>query len=110
MNQPEASRFLKRFYRVLRQDEVCIKLVKDLKYDKPKPISGLWDPTQGKRAEVSLNPNKRRYGGIVSTLIHELLHQIEYNRSHKWIFEKEKEIYNALSDRQLTNLLGRAFK
>lgn len=118
MTKEEATKYLRRFYDAIRRDpKLRVKIQKgmrtsdfeDFKKFQDKEITGLYDPIPKGRYKIFANPNKRRRGTMVSTIIHELLHHIEYDKSHKWLVPKEIAIYKALSNRQLTNLMKRVF-
>lgn len=104
MTQHEAKNILRRMYRILNhREDIRIKLATEI------PEHGTVNFYCDKPAVIQLNPNRRGAGGIVSTLIHELLHIVFYDDPEYKICEKEKQMYRLLSDRQLTNLLRKTF-
>jgi len=119
MTHEDATKWLHRFYRAMKQPQVRARIKRDMKYGEyddldscknpDKTFTGLHDPFDNV-CRISLNPNKRRAGGIVRAVIHELLHEVENDKPHTWINPMELAIYEALSDRQLTNLMKKVFR
>jgi hypothetical protein len=101
MSPKEASRKLQTIYRLMREGTIVIKLNKNLPHF--AQVEFFED-----HYEITLNPTLQCKGGIVSSLLHELLHCIYYDSSETEILRMEKEMYNALTNRQLTNLMRRA--
>ena len=58
---------------------------------------------------IRINPSRRRYGMCVKVIIHELIHHLKYGWTEEKVKEHENLIYEALSDRQLWNLMKRVF-
>lgn len=56
-----------------------------------------------------LNPDKPwlTRGGFMSTIVHEAIHLVDMEIPEKEVARLEREIFKALSDRQLANLLKR---
>ena len=102
MTHEKATRTLRKIYRVLAKPE-------DLKIsiDRKIPEHGIVHFYSTKPAQLKLNPSRRSTGGIVSTVIHELLHIVYFGMSERKIRVLEKQVYQNLTDRQLTNLLKR---
>lgn len=70
-----------------------------------------WDP-EIDTLKIQLNPEYKKKGGynnIVKSLIHEMLHAVYPRKSEDWVLDMENAMYDALSDRQLSNLLKRVF-
>jgi len=119
MTHKEATNYLRRFYYSINTDPSVRAVLKRNMVDptgtrKRKVfgisglITGLYDPN-AKKNKIHLNPSRQRFGGIVKACIHELLHHIHYDKNEVWVLQKETEIYDALSDRQLTNLMRKIF-
>ena len=100
MTRAEATKILHKMYRVLRDETLKVSINRkiqifgDIDYD--------WD-----YAKIRLNPDRMGKGGIISTAIHEFLHYLDPRAKEYIISKREKEVYGALSDRQLTNLVKR---
>ena len=124
MSHWEASNWLRRFYWALdHHNDLGFRIRKDLtdpeKRVKRKVfgihglISGLYEPDiknrQGIKHLISLNPSRRRYGGIVKIAIHETIHHIKAEWNEGKVKEHENLIYEALTDKQLWNLMKRVF-
>ena len=125
MSHWEASNWLRRIYYALdHHDDLRIKFRKDFTdpekrinattYGVKHNITGLYEAHDlmgdGKKGiDITINPSRRRYGMIPKVIIHEMLHHIK----GEWTEEKTKEyenlIYEALTDRQLWNLMKRVF-
>lgn len=117
MSHYEASLWLRRFYYALdHHPDLNVHFQKDMVDPEGRinatyfgikgVISGLYDPpTQS----IFLNPSRRRYGGVVKVLIHELLHHVEKDWNEEQVEMHENLIYEALTDRQLWNLMKRVF-
>jgi hypothetical protein len=99
MDKKEATRELYKMYRVLK--DASVKVAINRKIEAFGCIS--WD--DGGDTAVDLNPNKAVKGGIISTAIHELLHYTHYDWPEWMVNKKENEIYDNLSDKQLSNLI-----
>lgn len=102
MTPKQATRILYKMSRVLDDfDDLRISI------DRTIEEHGKVTFYASKPAQLKLNPSRRGVGGIVSTLIHELLHVVYFNAPESRIRKLEKEVYENLTDRQLTNLLKR---
>lgn len=100
MDRAEATKILHKMYRVLRDEAIKVSINRKI---------GIFGDIyyEDERTKIRLNPDRLGKGGIVSTAIHELLHYLDYEAKEYVISKREKEVYKALSDRQLTNLLKR---
>lgn len=97
-----ATATLYKFYRILEnKEEIRFELNRKIKHC--GEISFWVDAP----AMILVNPDKRTKGGIMSTIIHELLHIIYPDDSEPEILRLEKIMYKHLTDRQLTNLFKR---
>lgn len=97
-----ATKTLYKFYNILkRKDEIKLELNRKIRYC--GEVSFWVDAP----AMILVNPDKRTKGGIMSTIIHELLHIVYAQESEKEILRLEKIMYKNLTDRQLTNLFKR---
>ncbi len=102
MTRKEATKLLYKIYRILEDEEVKVSL--------NRRIRAHGDVTfmPGNPAiRVRVNPSRRGRGGILGTLLHELLHIVFFDFPEYEISRLEKEMFRALSDRQLANLLKR---
>ena len=100
MTREEATKILHKMYRVLRDENLRVAISRKI------GIYGDVNYTEDS-AKIRLNPDRMGKGGIVSTSIHELLHTLDYDAKEYVISRQEREVYAALSDRQLTNLMRR---
>ena len=57
---------------------------------------------------IELNPNKSGKS-FIKTIIHECLHLAYWNEKEKQILKWENDMFELLSDRQVTNLLRRLY-
>jgi len=123
----EASLYLRRFYYALEhhRDKLLMQFEKDLvdpdgditwvKYGVKGNISGMhqvhFDPENGKPIAfiIKINPSRRRYGSLPKVFIHELLHHIEPDWNEEQVVMHENLIYEALTNRQLWNLMRKIF-
>lgn len=109
MTKDRATRVLYRYYRLLEDKELKIFLEKNLRWPKyPREICGYF-VVGNKGAKIGLNPSKKAYGGIVLTLLHELTHLAYIEWSESRVDRYSRQLYRSLSNRQLTNLIRRAF-
>ena len=123
MSHWEASNWLRRFYWALdHHHDLKIRFQKDLtdpekrihkvNYGIEGNVTGLYEPDvlgTGKGHRITLNPSRRRYGMTPKVIIHELLHHVKYEWTEEKVKEHENLIYEALTDRQLWNLMKRVF-
>lgn len=123
MSHWEAGNWLRRFYHALdHHDDLKIRFKKDMAdprgkvtrpiFGIPGNIVGFYDPDvleEGGGHQIFINPSRRSYGSVPKGLIHELLHHIEPDWTEEQVKEHENLIYEALSDRQLWNLMKRVF-
>jgi Zn-dependent membrane protease YugP len=116
MSKKEANLWLRRIYYALDKQDLDIRFHRDMidprgqiaatHFGIKGVITGLYDPNT---KTIALNPSRRRYGGIVKVMIHELLHHIRRDWNEKKVEMYENLIYEALSDRQLWNLMKKIF-
>lgn len=98
-----ATRTLYKFYRILaNREEIRLELNRKIKHCGEVSF---WPDAP---AMILINPDKRTKGGIMSTIIHELLHIVYDQEPEIEILRLEKIMYKNLTDRQLTNLFKRA--
>ena len=83
----------RKIYRNLRENPDCIIL------KKIRGNQGEYDYTT---SEIFIDYRCN----ILSTLIHEYLHKWHPDKSESWVLKHEQLIVNALSTRQIRNLLG----
>lgn len=103
MTKREADNILRRMYRVLREGDTKVR------FNRRMDDCG-WLLVDHEGAEIHLNPDAEDRGGIVSTLLHELLHVVFFGEPEWKIRRREKALYRRLTDRQLANLMARAFQ
>jgi hypothetical protein len=103
MEKREATRILRRMYKELRENpELRFRLRRGIE-------DPAWYEPEGSGGMVTLNPDSKVRGGIVALTLHELLHHLFDDKKETPILRMEKEMYAALSDVQLTNLMRRVF-
>lgn len=113
MSREEATKWLRRFYYALsHHKDLTLKFQKDMtdprglvqreRWGIPGVIAGLYDPNE---STITINPSRRVYGGYVKIIIHEMIHHVAYDLGEKQVVDLENLIYEALSDRQLWNLM-----
>ncbi len=100
MDRETATKILYKMYRILKDENLRVAINRKI------GIYGDVHYTEDS-AKIRLNPDRMAKGGILSTAIHELLHTLNYDAPEYRISKLEKEVYDALSDKQLTNLLRR---
>ena len=96
MDKKKANNLLRRIYRALNNQIVEFKVNSNLN------AYGIYDETNDEKILIEVNPRKNKE--FFLTLIHELLHLIDYG-NEKQISAVETELVQNLSDKQLTNLL-----
>lgn len=101
MNKNQVGYYLRRIYRLLRDDQSPIIL---RKFNSIK-IDGVIHAVHGKAEETTIWLNPK--GEMLSTVIHECLHVLYPKWSHPKIKKYEAQIFNQLTNRQLKNLLLR---
>ncbi len=114
MKRIEANRRLYRIYRILRDDNFDVRVALSRKLPRNKQGRqwfGMVDPQADGGLQIVLNPWRpwKSRGGFVSTVLHECLHLSDWDESEKEISRIEKEMFKALTDRQLGNLMKRVF-
>jgi hypothetical protein len=113
MNRQHATRILYRIYRMLRNGDVKVKLNRKLPFDRNgRKWFGMVDPADNGKFHIHVNPWRpwTTQGGFVSTVLHECLHLVFWDTAEHEIVKVEQEVFNALSDRQLSNLINRVFR
>ena len=100
MNRRFATILLHRMYKLLRDKDMDIrsKIDREFTHVAEARLDGL----------VTLGVRKNN-GGLIGSIIHELLHFLGGDAKEAVILKREKDVYEALSDRQLLNLLKRFF-
>ena len=117
MSREEATKWLRRFYYALNNHNMLkIKFQKDLVDPKGRVkrarwgvkgnIAALHDPENN---TITINPSRRVYGGYVKLVIHEMIHHVDVDKTEDEVNELENLIYEALSDRQLWNIMKKVF-
>ena len=103
MNHAEASRWLYRIYGMLRDTDVDVRITRKL-----NKCFGMVT-VDADNIKMFLHPDRPwlKKGGFVSTIIHECLHLVDMDLPETEVQRLEREIFCALSDRQLGNLLKR---
>lgn len=112
MTNKEASRKLYALYRKLKQEDIRVALTRRLpKNTKGQKWFGMCE-FGGECFNISLNPARpwRSRGGFVHTVLHEMIHIAWWDMSEKDVNKLEKDMFNALTDRQLTNFIKRVFR
>jgi hypothetical protein len=100
MTKHDLYKFTSTVYRKLRDKTFTVKFIRDKKLCGQCYIGEKW---------IELNPHM----DVISTLIHEMLHDINPLMTEKQVLAQEKLIMNQLSHKQLVNLmvaLGKALK
>ena len=93
MTKQEANNWYRRMIRCLKRNKFCVKLNSD-----PSIYGEIdWEPN-----EIKLNPRKR--SPLLRTIIHEILHSVDYDIPETELLRLESELFNLLSDRQLERL------
>lgn len=105
MTHQEASRWLYRIYKMIKDNDLRVRLNRKL-----NRVFGTATVFQA-FCEIQLNPSRPwlRKGGLVYTVIHECIHLVDFDLPEEEVCRLEKEIFEGLTDRQLGNLLQRVF-
>jgi len=115
----EATKWLRKFYKALKDPGLKIRIKKDMVDDRGYAhevtrtrfgIKGLITGINRGGDSIDLNPSRQRFGGMIKVLIHELIHQVDSTLTEDQVDWLEHEVYNALTNRQLYNLMKRTFK
>ena len=117
MSREEATKWLSRFYYALNNHYMLkIKFQKDMSDPRGRVkrvrwgikgnIAALHDPETD---TITINPSRRVYGGYVKLVIHEMIHHVDMDKTEDEVNGLENLIYEALSDRQLWNLMKKVF-
>jgi len=75
-----------------------LKLFPEFIFKKMRGYSGEYDYSTD---EITLDYRKE----LLPTLIHEYLHKWNYDKSETWVLKQEKKIINALTPKQIRNIL-----
>ena len=102
MDKKQANNLLRRIYRALKNETIEFGLNSKL-----KGLCGICDATDGERVRIEINPKENKE--FFLTLIHEALHLVDYE-NEDWVQETESKLFEALSDRQLMNLLKKVVR
>jgi len=92
MNKVSLYRFTSRLYSELRKPERNIIL------KKLRGLCGLYDYGS---EDITLDYRRE----LVPSLIHEILHHFNPDKCESWVLSEEKKIMNALSVRQIKNII-----
>ena len=101
MTKNQATKILYRMYKMLSTISMQFKLSRKLA---DHGIVMCWDNDPSKGAMVVVDPEKREFMG---TIVHELLHLLDWQMSETKVAKLERAMMRKLSDRQLMNLLKR---
>ena len=94
MTKREATNYYRRLSRCVKNKRFCVKLK-----DREAEFGGVeW----GEPDTIILNP--RRRSPIMRTIIHELLHLLNDEMAECQVLKLEKELFEAMSDKQLDGL------
>ena len=110
MTKPEANKMLRKIYRRLKEIRPDISVNSKLGKVFGQITIGInvgesgWDLAH----LIEINPNKCGKS-FFRTIIHECLHLAEWNAPEKQILKWESEMFEQLSDRQLSNLMKRLY-
>lgn len=95
MTKQEANNWYRRIIRCIKSKRFCVKL-------KSNPVEfGRFEP--GTPDEIVINPRIRT--PIMRTIVHECIHFVDNNLSETDVCKLERDLFNAMSDRQLEGLL-----
>lgn len=98
LTRPEVQWYTKRLYKFMRDGH-------RFEFTKHRGYRGMiWFDAGGEGINVVTLDHREN---VISTLIHEVLHAIHDDWSETDILEMERKLINALSDRQIRNLIKR---
>ena len=103
MTKPEANKMLRKIYRFLKKNDVVFDLKRDI-----NDFDHIYKGGAGYDYLVELNATKCGRS-FLRTVIHTCLHLAEWNAPEKQILKWETEMFEQLSDRQLSNLMRRLY-